>query len=209
MRIRNKDLEKKYQEARKQKYKEDSEYRLKSKERTKKYYEANKDKINQKTKITGKIYRDANKEKRKLYRESIKEKQKIYQKEYRLENKLVRNKKTKERAKKDIIFAITIKIRSMLTKNFNRNGFTKKSKTADILGCSFDKFKEHLESKFESWMNWENRGKYNGKFNFGWDIDHIIPLSTAKTEDDIIKLNHYTNLQPLCSKINREIKRAN
>jgi cytidylate kinase len=53
----------------------------------------------------------------------------------------------------------------------------------------------------------KNRGKYNGTFNFGWDIDHMIPVSTAKTEEDVIRLNHYTNLQPLCSKINRDIKR--
>jgi len=51
-----------------------------------------------------------------------------------------------------------------------------------------------LESKFEDWMNWDNQGKYNGEFNYGWDINHIIPISSAKTEDDIIKLNHYTNL---------------
>ena len=56
-------------------------------------------------------------------------------------------------------------------------------------------------------MNWENKGLYNGTFNFGWDIDHIIPLSSASCKEDIIRLNHYTNLQPLCSKINREIKR--
>ena len=56
-------------------------------------------------------------------------------------------------------------------------------------------------------MTWENRGLYNGEFNYGWDIDHIIPLSSAETEEDIIKLNHYTNLQPLCSKINRDIKK--
>ena len=49
--------------------------------------------------------------------------------------------------------------------------------------------------------------KYNGKLNHGWDIDHIIPISSAESEDDIIKLNHYTNLQPLCSYINRVVKR--
>ena len=56
-------------------------------------------------------------------------------------------------------------------------------------------------------MSWNNRGRYNGEFNYGWDIDHIIPISSAKNEDDIIKLNHYTNLQPLCSKFNRDIKK--
>ena len=58
-------------------------------------------------------------------------------------------------------------------------------------------------------MTWENKGLYNGELNYGWDIDHIIPVSSGKTEDDMIKLNHYTNLQPLCSKINRDIKRNN
>jgi hypothetical protein len=56
-------------------------------------------------------------------------------------------------------------------------------------------------------MSWENYGKYNGDFNYGWDIDHKIPLSSVNTEDEIIKLNHYTNLQPLCSYVNRHIKK--
>lgn len=64
-----------------------------------------------------------------------------------------------------------------------------------------------MESKFEDWMSWDNQGLYNGELNYGWDIDHIIPISTAKNEEDIIRLNHYTNLQPLCSKVNRDIKR--
>lgn len=41
------------------------------------------------------------------------------------------------------------------------------------------------------------------------NIDHIVPISSAKSENDVLKLNHYTNLQPLCSKINRNIKRNN
>ena len=85
----------------------------------------------------------------------------------------------------------------------------KKTKTFEILGCTFEEFKIYLESKFDSWMTWENRGLYNGELNYGWDIDHILPSSLAKTEEDVTKLNHYTNLQPLCSKINRDIKRDN
>jgi len=56
-------------------------------------------------------------------------------------------------------------------------------------------------------MNCDNYVKYNGEFYYGWDIDHIMPISSAKTENDIIRLNHYSNMQPLCSKINRDIKR--
>jgi hypothetical protein len=58
-------------------------------------------------------------------------------------------------------------------------------------------------------MSWSNYGLYDGNLNTGWDIDRIIPIDTAKTEEDIIRLNHYTNLQPLCSKVNRDIKRNN
>lgn len=86
-------------------------------------------------------------------------------------------------------------------------GYTIRSKYYGIIGMDFKEFKEYIESKFEPWMNWDNYGKYNGEFNYGWDIDHIIPLSSAKTKDDVIKLNHYTNLRPLCSKVNRYIKK--
>ena len=56
-------------------------------------------------------------------------------------------------------------------------------------------------------MNWNNYGIYNGEENYGWDLDHIIPLSSGKCEEDVIRLNHYTNIQPLCSYINRNVKR--
>ena len=59
-------------------------------------------------------------------------------------------------------------------------------------------------------MNWDNYGNWDGiakEINYSWDIDHIIPLSSAIDEEQFIRLNHYTNLQPLCSYINRFIKR--
>ena len=58
-------------------------------------------------------------------------------------------------------------------------------------------------------MTWENHGKYNVELNYGWDIDHIIPLYSAVDEEELIKLNHYKNLQPLCSFTNRYIKKDN
>mgnify|MGYP002132731409 FL=1 len=38
-------------------------------------------------------------------------------------------------------------------------------------------------------MTWDNYGD--------WHIDHIIPLNSAQTEEDLYKLCHYSNLQPL------------
>lgn len=99
------------------------------------------------------------------------------------------------------------RIRSSLSNIIKDRGFRKKCKTEDILGCSIIELKIYLESRFESWMSWDNHGIYNGEFNYGWDIDHIIPVSLANDESELINLNHYTNLQPLCSKINRDIKK--
>ena len=161
-------------------------------------------------------------------REDFKEKNYNYQKNYRLENLESAKKYAKEYATKyykredikerrsilrkkkrneDNIYKLITNIRSLVYNAINRNGYKKNAKTHDIIGCSYDEFIIFLESKFEPWMNWSNYGLYNGELNYGWDIDHIIPSSSALNESDILKLNHYTNLQPLCSKINRDIKK--
>ena len=57
-------------------------------------------------------------------------------------------------------------------------------------------------------MNWENQGGRGIRTkNTNWDVDHIIPLSSAKNEEELINLCHYNNLRPLCSYINRYIKK--
>mgnify|MGYP000861198090 CR=1 FL=1 len=170
----------------------------------------------EKKKINNKRWNDNNKESIRKTRQIhyLKNKESINKKcsEYRRKNRkkisMLQNNYIKNRSKVDVLYALTISIRGIISKTFRRSSFTKKSKTFDILGCTYQEFKLYLENKFESWMSWENRGLYNGEINYGWDIDHIIPISSAKTEEEIIKLNHYTNLQPLCSKINRDIKRA-
>ena len=68
---------------------------------------------------------------------------------------------------------------------------TKRNGTFEIIGCTPHELKEHLETQFREGMSWENHGEK------GWHIDHIIPLSSAKNEEEIYKLCHYTNLQPL------------
>lgn len=162
-----------------------------------------------------KEWREANKNKVKEYQERYsdyqKEYQKIYQKEYNEKNKEKRNenKRIYEKTKKSLnpLYKLTCNIRTLICNSISRSGFSKKSRTNDILGCSFEEFKEYLESKFESWMTWENRGLYNGTPEYGWDVDHIMPVSKATTEEELLKLNHFSNLQPLCSKINRDSKR--
>ena len=68
-----------------------------------------------------------------------------------------------------------------------------KSKTSKILGCTVKEFIQHLQNQFKPGMTLENHGQGPGK----WNIDHIVPISSARTEEEIYKLNHYTNFQPL------------
>jgi hypothetical protein len=93
-------------------------------------------------------------------------------------------------------YRLTKALRCAINNGFRTKGFTKKSRSVEIIGCSYEKFEKHIESLFQEGMTWENRGVY------GWHIDHIIPVCTAITEEDLIKLNHYTNLRPLWAKDN-------
>jgi len=194
----------------------------KSNENNKNYRIKNRDVLIEKRKIKSetnklrlKLYREENKEKIKLkYNEKMSSRteedillSKKKSKEYRDKNKDIIYQKSRERMSNDILFKCIKVIRSRISSSINRRKYTKKSSTYNILGCSYEEFRLYLESKFEAWMSWDNYGLYNGELNYGWDIDHIIPMSSAKTEEDVIILNHYTNLQPLCSLTNRYLKR--
>jgi hypothetical protein len=193
------------------------EYRENNKEKIrqtkKEYSENNKEKIRQ----TKKLYRENNKEilsiKKKEYREKNKEKIRQTKKLYR-ENDLVRIKLNKykrewkrKRCETDLVYKLKVMIEKSIHRSFKKSGYTKNSRSYRILGCSYEEFKLYIESKFEYWMNWENYGLCNGEEKYGWDLDHIIPLSSGKCEEDIIRLNHHSNIQPLCSYINRCIKK--
>lgn len=167
------------------------------------YKSKNKDKNS----IYNKEYHSLNKDKKKLYQIGYYDRNPNYHNDYYHSNKDIILEKVKIKKELNPLYKLTENIRSNIGNSFLTNGYKKNSKTHQILGCTFEEFFIYLESRFESWMNWGNKGKYNGEFNYGWDLDHIIPISSAKTEEDIYKLNHYTNFQPLCSHINRDIKR--
>lgn len=92
-------------------------------------------------------------------------------------------------------FLIRNRLRQCLKKKF----WLKRSKFAEYIGCSKDELIKYLESLFTEGMTWENQGQ--------WHIDHIIPLSSATSEEEMYKLCHYTNLQPLWALDN--IKKSN
>lgn len=120
-------------------------------------------------------------------------------KEYRENHRVRKNERKKERRETDPVFLITEKVRTRIWKYLKIHNITKKNKTFDIVGCSPIFLKEHLEKQFVDGMSWNNKGM--------WHIDHIIPLSSAKTEEELYKLCHYTNLQPLWAEDN--LKKSN
>lgn len=197
---------------------------IKDKEKRKLYdkqrYEANKERIKEQHKIYYENNKEKNKETNKEYQKEYHEKNKDIvnkkHREYYQENKTIIKKYTAKYQKKqreiNSLFKLRQNISTLIRQSITRNGFKKTSKSAEILGCTFEEFNSHIESKWESWMNWNNYGNPKDGVlepNKTWDIDHIIPLSSATCEADIIKLNHFTNLQPLCSYTNRKIKRNN
>ena len=202
--------------------KDNTIYRIKNKDRDKEYFKNyrtnNKEKLSEASKIyylnNKEVYAERDKKyysKKKEYRENNKERVKTISKKSREKNKdrnkIKKREWIKNKRKNNFGFRLKSNISRAINRYIKDIGGYKKNKTLDILGCTIEDFKFYIESKFEYWMSWENYGKYNGEFKYGWDFDHIIPISNANTEEEIIKLNHYTNFQPLCSYINRYIKK--
>jgi hypothetical protein len=130
--------------------------------------------------------------KRKEYNLRNKENKKKRDKEYRLRDdvKKRRNQNHKERIKTDSLYAFKERLRSNISTAFSRRGQKKFGvRTEEIVGIDFERFKAYIESKFLDGMSWENRNE--------WHLDHIIPISLAETREDVIRLCHYTNYQPL------------
>jgi hypothetical protein len=150
----------------------------------------------------------------KQWREKNKDKVLLYNKDWRSKNKSrtsatakdwrKRNqekcreyKKTYQKKKliSDPLFAVQRRLRRRVALAFSSKGYTKRSKMQHIIGCDWQHLMDYIQSLFAGGMNWDNRNM--------WHIDHIIPLSSAKSEEEIIRLNHFTNLQPLWAFDNR------
>ena len=94
-----------------------------------------------------------------------------------------------KRHKEDPIFRLKCSVRGAIRKSIKNKGYAKKSKAHEILGCDYPEFAAHIERQFTKGMEW---GMLGSKIH----LDHIIPLAAAKTEADVLALNHFTNLRP-------------
>lgn len=171
-----------------------------TKEYNKNYYISNKEKI----KKASKSYRSNNREKAieysRIYYLENKESMLHSQKDYYRQNKQKINgimwEYAKNRLNNDVNFKLGVRLRTRLYTAIKRN--KKSGSHIKDLGCTLDQLKQHLESKFQPGMTWDNWGRN------GWHIDHIRPLASFDLTDreQFLQAVHYTNLQPLWAKDN-------
>jgi len=154
-------------------------FKIKNPNYSKNYEEQNKEVIKQRKAD----YWLNNKDKYQKYRDLNKEKLRIYYKN-----------RARQKRKSDINFRLTLSLRSRLNKAIKRQ--QKAGSFIKDLGCFIEELKQHLQSKFQPGMTWENYGK--------WYIDNIRPLSSFNLEDrkEFILACNYNNLQPLWAKDN-------
>ncbi len=126
---------------------------------------------------------------KKLWAKNNPDKVKKSRKDWQINNKehlkwYVMNKKSN-----DPLFKLTQTLRHRVGLAFKRGGWYKNGPTELLIGCSYREAMLYLERLFLDGMTWENHGK--------WHIDHIIPLSLAKTQEELRGLCRIENMQPL------------
>lgn len=198
-----KDCEKLFKQQHSERYRNYRKiYEEKSKEkiseRNKKYYKENKSRINAREKERRLKNIDHAKKVSKQYYTNNKEKISQYQKEYKQKNKeklaAYQKEYLRKRELEDISFALKRRLAKRMGKALNRGNYKRSRSVIEALGCTSEEFCKHIEKQFLQGMTWENRDK--------WHLDHIIPISTAKNEEEIYALSHFTNIRPMWAREN-------
>lgn len=73
----------------------------------------------------------------------------------------------------------------------------KSARTHELIGCSVEQLRAHLEAKFQPGMSWENYGPV-------WHVDHVRPCASFDLSDPVQQRAcfHFSNLQPLFAEDN-------
>lgn len=173
--------------------------------KSKVHYEANKERI-----LAGcKAYRDleANKLKAKVRRknyyrvnkEKVLAKNKAWNEAHKDHIKGTMKKWRKRKWNNDPLYKLKMNTNLYIRLSMRHvAGAKKRQRTCEILGCSIPEFKVYIEKQFKEGMTWGNWGRLDKE----WQLDHIVPVSLGATEEEIVRLNHYSNLQPLGAKEN-------
>lgn len=177
------------------------------------YYKENKAKVNKRNQKN--YYKNKNKilAKQKIYLKTHKNQRREYNKEY--ENRPEIKERRKIRKKQRQVLNPFLKVKLNISRIINSilHGNKKNSSIWNFLNYTKEQLKNHIESLFEPWMNWDNYGKYNVNFwddnnsiTWTWSLDHIIPHSDLPYDSmdhpNFKKCWTLENLRPLSAKQN-------
>lgn len=169
------------------------------------YREQNKDKIKARIKSKYNSNPEEAKEKARLDYQLNKDKRKATARAYYESNKdkckETRRKRAKERVQTDVKYKYVRNLRNVTWYALHNKEFKKTGTFGKSIGLpSKEELQAWLRSTFKPGMTEENYGSY-------WDIDHIVPLSSAESPEDVYKLGHYTNLRAMEKNENRNVKK--
>jgi hypothetical protein len=168
-------------------YREDNIEKISKRERE--YYLLNKDRENEKDREYYLLNKHSISERKKIKYNENADKERSRLSLYRKNNKDRINEKIRLRKQNDPLYKAKLAIRSTISCSIRKKGYKKNSRTYEILCCSYEDFKQHIEKQFTDGMSWDNYGE--------WHLDHKTPVSWAETEEQVYELNKYTNFQPL------------
>lgn len=108
--------------------------------------------------------------------------------------------RSRQRAKRksDPVKAMQARLSRLHRHALSQVGAIKQSPTFEELGYTPEHFAQHIERQFLKGMGWHNMSD--------WQIDHIIPVSTARSVEDVVKLNQLANLRPMWARENNQKK---
>lgn len=129
---------------------------------------------------------------REHYQRNKERKQKINKRNYLInrENRIAAQAAyQKERYQNDPYYRLKCNLRTRLYNALD--GVSKSSRTLELLGCTVEQFKLHIERQFEEGMRWGERDSFH--------LDHIIPLAAFDLSDpeQLKYAMHWSNFQPL------------
>lgn len=175
----------------------DRKYREKHREQIKqthaKWREENRDHVREKARQNYEKNPEAHKERVERYKSSHQEQIRESNRRYREENKQKRTDYERIKRQTDPVYRFRTSFRCLISTYLRKKGYQGKKNVWEVVGCDFYTFLEYIQSQFEEGMTMENYGHKKGC----WNIDHIIPICTAETDEDLERLNHYTNLRPM------------
>jgi hypothetical protein len=122
--------------------------------------------------------------------EKVKKKSREY---YQNNKEAIRPKRQayQKKSMQDPHFRLARRLRNRLYHALRETVWKKNTHFAEYIGCDLPTLKAHIEAQFTDTMSWD--ALLEGRIH----IDHKIPLVSASTEEELYKLCHFLNLQPL------------